>query len=27
MHRSPTLEEAKQHRLLLRIDTQDFGKL
>lgn len=27
MHRSPTIEETKQHRLLLRIDTQNFGKL
>jgi hypothetical protein len=26
LHRSPTTEETKQNRLLLRLDTQNFGK-
>ena len=26
LHRSPTIEETEQNRLLLRLDTQNFGK-
>jgi len=26
LHRSPTIEENKQNRLILRLDTQNFGK-
>jgi hypothetical protein len=26
LHRSPTVEESKENRLLLRLDTQNFGK-